>query len=83
MSFQDNDRELLLKVKGVGPKVIERLELIGFTSLDDLAEASSTEITEWVSKELGSTCWRNSPQARAAIEAAIATAAKSTAQKSR
>jgi len=30
MAFQNQDRELLLSVKGVGPKVIERLEQIGF-----------------------------------------------------
>lgn len=74
MAFQNQDRELLLSVKGVGPKVIERLEQIGFSSLEDLAEASSTEITKWVSDELGSTCWRNSPQARSAIESAISAA---------
>jgi predicted flap endonuclease-1-like 5' DNA nuclease len=80
MAFQNQDRELLLKVKGVGPKVIERLEQIGFSSLEDLAEAKSTEITKWVSEELGATCWRNSPQARSTIESAI-TAAQSHIEK--
>lgn len=71
MAFKKTDRELLLDVKGVGPKVIERLEQLGFSSLSDLAAANSREITQWVSEELGATCWRNSPQARAAIDAAI------------
>jgi len=80
MPFTQSDRELLLAVKGVGSKVIERLEQIGFSTLGDLAEANSTEITKWISEEMGSTCWRNSPQARSAIEAAIL-AAKSHKQR--
>lgn len=71
MPFSVQDRELLLSAKGVGPKVIERLEQVGFSTLTELAIADSLEITKWISEELGSTCWRNSPQARAAIESAI------------
>lgn len=71
MPFQIQDRELLLGIKGVGPKVVERLEQMGFSSLEELAGADSKEITEWISEELGSTCWRYSPQARSAIDSAI------------
>lgn len=74
MAFSDEDRELLLKVKGVGPKVVERLEQMGFSSLGELAEANASEITQWIAGELGTTCWRNSPQARSAVESAISVA---------
>lgn len=81
MAFQSQDRELLLGVKGVGPKVIDRLEQIGISSLAELAEATSTDITRAISEELGSTCWRNSPQARQAIESAISAAKSHSEQR--
>lgn len=74
MPFPSHERELLLKVKGVGPTVLQRLEQAGITSLQSLAEADAGEVVTWISQELGSTCWRNSPQARAAISSAITAA---------
>jgi predicted RecB family nuclease len=71
MPFTPADQTLLLTAKGVGPKVILRLEQMGFTSLAQLAEADAREITHWISAELGATCWKNSPIALAAIKAAI------------
>ncbi|WP_275546114.1 MULTISPECIES: helix-hairpin-helix domain-containing protein [unclassified Pseudomonas] len=58
------------QVKGVGPTV-QRLEQIGIDSLHELARASVGDIVTAVAGQLGSTCWKNSPQARAAIQAAI------------
>lgn len=78
MPFPDHERSVLLRVKDVGPKVIERLEQMGFSSLAELAGASAPEITQWIAAELGATCWRNSPQARAAITSAIAAARQHT-----
>lgn len=72
--FPDAERAALLAVKGVGPTVIERLETIGITSLAELARQDVDGICTQVSLMLGSTCWRNSPMARAAIAAAIARA---------
>ncbi|MDG9928652.1 MULTISPECIES: helix-hairpin-helix domain-containing protein [unclassified Pseudomonas] len=71
MPFPDEQRQALLALKGVGPTVIQRLEQLGFDSLQQLAEADARDIVEQAAALLGSSCWKNSPQARAAIEAAI------------
>ena len=75
MAFGATERALLLGAKGVGPTVISRLEQIGYSTLAQLSEAEVTDITAQVASMLGTTCWRNSPQARAAIAAAIEMAA--------
>ena len=77
--FPDAERAALLAVKGVGPTVIERLETIGITSFAELARQDVDGICTQVSLMLGSTCWRNSPMARAAIAGAIARAQSDTA----
>ena len=77
MSFPHNERAALLATKGVGPTVIARLEQLGFHSLADLAHADATMICEHMAERLNSTCWKNSPQARAAINNAIKTAQQS------
>lgn len=64
----------MLNVKGVGPTVIARLEQMGFESLAHLGKANALDIVSKASAMLGSSCWKNSPQARAAIQAAIALA---------
>ena len=71
MPFTTKEKEALLALKGVGPAVIARLEQIGFDSLDILSEADACDILTLASAAVGSTCWKNSPQARAAINAAI------------
>lgn len=71
MPFPEEQRQALLALKGVGPTVIQRLEQLGFDSLQRLAEADARDIVEQTAALLGSSCWKNSPQARAAIEAAI------------
>ena len=72
--FSGEERALLLGVKGVGPTVIGRLEQLGYHTLSALAGADTTHIVQLVASMLGSTCWQNSPQARAAIDGAIALA---------
>ncbi|AVP85972.1 Pathogenicity locus [Aeromonas hydrophila] len=72
--FSGEERALLLGVRGVGPTVIERLEQLGYHNLAQLAEADTGHIVQLVASMLGSTCWQNSPQARAAIDGAIALA---------
>ena len=74
MAFSDRERALLLAVKGVGPTVVRRLEEMGVEDLADLAAPEAAELCAVASAMLGSTCWRNSPQARAAVAAAIAAA---------
>ncbi|QLF93776.1 helix-hairpin-helix domain-containing protein [Pseudomonas sp. ABC1] len=71
MSFPPEERQALLAVKGVGPTVVTRLEQMGFSSLLELSQASALDIVSQASAIVGSTCWKNSPQARAAIQAAI------------
>jgi predicted flap endonuclease-1-like 5' DNA nuclease len=76
--FSAADRARLLSAKGIGPKVVSRLEQLGFSSLTQLARADGALILKQAAALTGSTCWQNSPQARAAIQAAIriATAGK-------
>ncbi|WP_028305318.1 helix-hairpin-helix domain-containing protein [Oceanospirillum maris] len=71
MAFSDSERQVLLSVKGVGPTVVKRFEEIGIDTLSDLAKYEVNDIAERVASLLGTTCWKNSPQAKAAIEAAI------------
>jgi predicted RecB family nuclease len=74
MSFTAEEREILLAVKGIGPTVIRRLEEMGFSSLDALAKAEMLDVVAHGAAILGSACWKNSPQSRAAIDGAIAAA---------
>ena len=71
MPFPPEEREALLGVKGVGPTVVARLEQMGVESLLQLSKANVLDIVSQASTIVGSTCWKNSPQARAAIQAAI------------
>lgn len=77
MAFSEQERERLLAVKGVGPTVIKRFEEIGIDSLADLATRHADEIAEMVASMLNSTCWKNSPKAKAAIQSAILRAKES------
>ncbi|WP_347902026.1 helix-hairpin-helix domain-containing protein [Pseudomonas purpurea] len=74
MPFPETERLALLELKGVGPTVVARLEQLGFESLEQLANADALEIVSAASAVVGSTCWKNSPQARSAIQAVIALA---------
>jgi len=77
MPFPPKERAALLELKGVGPTVITRLEQMGIESLSELSMANVSDILARASAALGSTCWRNSPQARAAISAAVDLAKRS------
>jgi hypothetical protein len=44
MPFNATERTSLLKVKGIGPTVIKRLEDIGITTLDQLSRASTIDV---------------------------------------
>ena len=72
--FSAVEKSALLRVKGVGPKVIERLEQMGFSTLQQLADADARDILAQGAQLSGSSCWKNSPQAKAAVEAAIGSA---------
>lgn len=69
--FPDDERAILLAVRGVGPTVIKRLEECGIASLAALATQDAGVLSLEIAARLGGTCWRNSPLARAALEGAI------------
>jgi len=75
MPFSHQERAALLRVKGVGPTVVDRLEQMGIHDLESLAKQDAEVICQEAAALVGSSCWKNSPQARRAIEAAIAFAA--------
>lgn len=74
MGFSESDKQCLLAVQGVGPTVISRLEQMGFSTLIQLSNASYEEILISGAALTGSSCWKNSPQAKKAVEGAIAAA---------
>lgn len=80
MSFSTEERNALLALKGVGPTVLARLEAMGIESLAQLSVADVESIVSHAARLTGSTCWKNSPQARAAIQAAIDLARSASAE---
>jgi hypothetical protein len=77
MPFSPAERTQMLELKFVGHTVIDRLEQLGYSRLEQLKKAKPAEITLKVSQLIGSTCWHNSPQARSAIAGIIALAQES------
>jgi hypothetical protein len=71
LHFSPQEQQALLQLKGVGQTVITRLEQIGFHSLAMLRDQDAETITKQISQLMSSTCWHNSPQARASIQAVI------------
>lgn len=71
VAFSDQERSLLLSVKGVGETVVTRLEQLGYSRFEQLADTSVEHVVGEVAQMLGSSCWKNSPQAKAAINGAI------------
>lgn len=72
MPFSQSQIESLLHLKGIGPTVIRRLEEMGLDDVALLAASEPADILEQGATLSGSTCWKNSPQAKAAVEAAVA-----------
>ncbi len=81
MAFSHDEKRALLAVKGVGPTVIKRFEDVGIDSFEQLARYEATTIAERVASMLRTTCWKNSPQALSAVEAAIQCAREALASK--
>jgi len=76
MPFSEIEKEALLELKGVGPTVVKRFEEIGINSFKELKQYDTEDIAEMVASMLNATCWKNSPQAKAAITSAINLAKK-------
>jgi nucleotidyltransferase/DNA polymerase involved in DNA repair len=77
MKFSKQEAALLIELKGVGPTVIKRFEEIGISSLAELKGYNAEDIAERVASMLHTTCWKNIPQAKKAIQAAIELAQES------
>lgn len=71
MPFTDEKIQSLLAVKGIGKTILQRLQQMGLDDIATLAVADLDDILEQGTQLTGSTCWKNSPQAKAAITAAI------------
>ena len=71
MPFTDEETQSLLAVKGIGKTVLQRLQQMGLDDVATLAAADLEDILEQGAKLTGSTCWKNSPQAKAAVSGAI------------
>ena len=71
MKFSQQEKNALLELKGVGPTVIKRFEEIGISSFEELKGYDANHIAERVASMLHTSCWKNSPQAKQAITAAI------------
>jgi len=71
MPFTDKEIQSLLAVKGIGKTILQRLQQMGLDDVAKLAAADLDDVLELGAKLTGSTCWKNSTQAKAAITAAI------------
>jgi predicted RecB family nuclease len=80
MPFAAHERDVLLAVRGIGPTVVKRLEEMGFSSLEQLAKAEMPDVVAHGAAMLGSSCWKNSPQSRAAISGAINAARRAVSE---
>ena len=69
-----DEHAALLALKGVGPTVVLRLEQLGIHSFAQLATEDADVLAQRVAALVGGSCWRNSPQARAALHACISRA---------
>ena len=72
MPFTPAQQPALLAEKGVGKTVLQRLAQMGLDDVQALANADVEEVLALGALLTGSSCWKNSPQARAAIANAIA-----------
>jgi hypothetical protein len=72
MPLTDTETTSLLAVKGVGKTVLQRLQQMGLDDVAKLAAANPADILQQGAAITGSSCWKNSPQAKAAITAAVA-----------
>ncbi|QYN43644.1 MULTISPECIES: hypothetical protein [unclassified Gilliamella] len=72
MAFSELEKQHLLELKYVGDKIIERLQQMGFDSFEKLRNTSLEEILNKGALLTGSSCWKNSHQAKTAIQNILA-----------
>ena len=71
MPLNAEQQQSLLAQKGIGATVLTRLQQMGLDDIAKLAAADVDDILQQGAALSGSACWRNSPQARAAMQAAV------------
>ena len=71
MPLSEEEKRSLLSQKGIGATILKRLEEMGLDDAKILATTNPDFILQRGAEITGSTCWRNSPQARKAIETAV------------
>lgn len=71
MAFTETQIQSLLAQKGMGPTVLKRLQQMGLDDVTQLAAANVEDILQQGAVLTGSACWKNSPQAKSAVRAAV------------
>lgn len=71
MLFSEAEIQALLAQKGIGATFVRRLAQMGLDTPAKLAAANPADILEQGAALTGNTCWKNSPQAKAAATAAV------------
>lgn len=71
MPLSEEEKRSLLSQKGIGATILKRLEEMGLDDVKILAATNPDFILQRGAEITGATCWRNSPQARKAIETAV------------
>ena len=69
--FTPEEIQSLLAEKGIGKTVLQRLQQMGLDDVAKLAAADVDDMLQQGAALTGSTCWKNSPQARATMQAAV------------
>lgn len=69
--FSQEETQSLLAEKGIGKTVLQRLQQMGLDDVAKLAAANVDDMLQQGAALTGSTCWKNSPQARTAMQAAV------------
>ena len=70
--FSQEETQSLFAEKGIGKTVLQRLAQMGLDDVAALANADIEEVLSLGALLTGSSCWKNSPQSRAAIATGIA-----------
>ena len=70
--FTPEETQSLLAEKGIGKTVLQRLQQMGLDDVAKLAAADVDDMLQQGAALTGSTCWKNSPQAKASVATAIA-----------
>ena len=69
--FSQEETQSLLAEKRIGKTVLQRLQQMGLDDVVKLAAANVDDMLQQGAALTGSTCWKNSPQARVAMQAAV------------